>query len=124
MKDECMTSTSGYTRSGTMINELNELARQLPESINFCKKWGKKAAESKRDYYIAKEQATLKYKADGMAATLIPLVVKGECAKELYEMEFSQIMYDSAKENVNSLKYQIKILELQISMEWGESKNG
>lgn len=104
-----------------MINEINNLSKQLPQAIEHMKKWGKKYAEAQATYYLAKDKATVTLQSEGVPATVISLRIKGICSKELFDMEFSKTMYEATKENINSLKTQIRVLEQQISMEWQQA---
>lgn len=104
-----------------LINELNEKCIELAKSIEYIKKWGRKYAKAEVDYYVAKAQATLKLKADGIPVTLIPLIAKGECEKELLQKLESESMYKAALENVNAIKIMIRVLEEQIKQDWSQA---
>lgn len=106
-----------------LINDLDELQRQLNNAISLMGIQGKELSEKERDYKIALMQEALRLKDEGMAATLITLVVKGapEVANCRYERDFAQTRYDTTKEKIMSLKLNIRILEGIIEREWGRS---
>ncbi|NDV46283.1 hypothetical protein D0T49_04425 [Paludibacter sp. 221] len=107
-----------------LVNELFSLQRQLIASIGQLKKNGSAFAEAERDYKVALNKTVLKLRSDGMAATLIALVVYGE--KEVAEYRFkrdvAKTIYETNQEHINATKLNIRIIESQISREWGNSK--
>lgn len=46
----------------------------------------------------------------------------GKAANERFKRDVAEVMYKTAQENVNSIKLQIRILNDQISREWGRSE--
>lgn len=59
-----------------------------------------------------------------MPVTLINQIIYGipEVANKRFKRDVSETMYNVALENINSLKLQMRILENQLSREWGNTK--
>ena len=66
-------------------------------------------------------QEALKLRDKGMAVTLIDKVIYGNCADKRFKRDVAEVMYKTAQENVNSTKLRIRILDAQISREWGRN---
>lgn len=105
------------------INNLNNLQKQLNDAISLMGIQGKELSEAEKSYKIALMQEALRLKEEGMAATLITLVVKGapEVANCRYERDFAQSRYDTTKEKIMSLKLNIRVLEGIVEREWGRA---
>lgn len=105
------------------INQLNNLQKSLDETISLMSKQGKELSECERDYKIALMEEVLKLRDDGMAATLINLVVYGvpRVAKLRQERDFAQSRYEVSKEKIMSLKLNIRVLEGIVEREWGRA---
>lgn len=104
-----------------MINELNDHTAKLAEGVHLMARYGKELAAAERDYKIALMQESLKLRDQGMPVTLIDKVVYGKCANERFKRDVAESMYKTAQENVNATKLRIRILDAQISREWGRS---
>ena len=108
-----------------LFNEIQDLTRKLNQAIELLKKYGKEKAETERDYKIVLRQEALKLRAEkGMPVTLIQQVVYGvpEVADKRFKRDVADAMYQTALENINSIKLQIRILESQLQREWGNTK--
>ena len=103
------------------INELNELSEKLQQGIKLMGRYGREYAEAERDYKIMLSQKALELRAQEMPVTLIDKVVYGKVAEERFKRDTAEIMWKTAIENVNTLKLQIRILDNQISREWGNN---
>lgn len=103
-----------------MINELNELSKQLTHSGEQLKKYGKELAEAEHDYKVILRQEALKLRADGMAITLIDKVVYGidEVADARLKRDIAETMYKASQESINTLKLKMRIIDAQINREW------
>ncbi|MGF6376873.1 hypothetical protein M2140_001951 [Clostridiales Family XIII bacterium PM5-7] len=102
-----------------LVNELNEYSTELSSGVRLMAKYGKEYAAAESDYKIALMQESLKLRDAGMAVTLIDKVVYGKCAEQRLKRDIAEVMYKSAQENVNSIKLQMRLLDAQISREWG-----
>lgn len=108
-----------------LVNQLNELNRALSSSIKLMAKYGQECAAAERDYKIVLNQNVIKLKEKGERATTIPLLVYGvkEVADKRFKRDVAETMYETSKENVNSIKLQMRMLDAQLNREWGISKN-
>jgi hypothetical protein len=64
-------------------------------------------------------------RAENMAATLIALVVHGDkdVAEQRFKRDVARTIYETNQEHINATKLSIRIIESQISREWGNTKN-
>lgn len=108
-----------------LFNDLQDLIRKLNQAINLLGKYGNEYAETEKNYKITLRQEALKLRTDGMAITLINQIVYGipEVADKRFKRDVAEAMYKTALENINSLKLQIRVMENQISREWGHNEN-
>jgi len=108
-----------------LFNDLQGLTIKLNTSINLLAKYGKDFAEAEKDYKITLRQEALKLRAEkGMPVTLIQQVVYGvpEVADKRFKRDVAEAMYQTAQENINSIKLQIRVIENQLNREWGNAK--
>ena len=108
-----------------LFNDLQGLTIKLNTSINLLARYGKDFAEAERDYKITLRQEALKLRAEkGMPVTLIQQVVYGvpEVADKRFKRDVAEAMYQTAQENINSIKLQIRVIENQLNREWGNAK--
>ena len=109
-----------------MINELNDLCSKLTISGRQMQKFGNELAEAERDYKICLREEALKLRTTkDMPVTLINQVVYGvpEVAELRFKRDVAETMYKVSQESINTLKLKIRVLDAQISREWG-SRNG
>lgn len=105
-------------------NQVNDLCNKLTQSIKILAKYGKELAEAERDYKITLRQEALKLRTQkDMPVTLIQQVVYGipEVAEKRFKRDVAEAMRNTAQENINVQKLQIRILEEQIKRDWGNS---
>lgn len=104
-----------------LINELNQKSDELTASIKLLKDHGKRLSLAERNYKVEVNQEVLRLRAEGMAVTLIQLVVYGQPKVAELRMlrDIAEVMYETNKEHINVCKLQIRILEGQIQREWG-----
>lgn len=112
--------------SADLIMDVQGLIQKLNTSIKMLRKTGTEFAEAERDYKILLSQESLRLKDDGMAVTLIDKAVYGikKVADARFRRDVASAIYDANKESINVLKLQIRILDNQISREWGGSGTG
>ncbi len=104
-----------YNEIQNKINELNISLRKLRET-------GTAYAEAERDYKITLRQEALKLRSEkGMAITLIQQVVYGvpEVADKRFKRDVAEAIYRANQEAINTIKLQIRVLEGQLSREYG-----
>ncbi len=107
-----------------MWNEIEDKNKRLDGDIGELKKNGYDLAYKERDYKIALCKKALELKDSGMPVTLINLVIYGidnianlRCARDI-----AQVTYNATQEDINATKLQLRLIENQISREWGASK--
>ena len=104
-----------------LINQVGTLNKQLTASIGQLKNNGIALAEAERDYKVKLHTEALKMRENGVAVGMIDLTIHG--AKEVAELRFkrdvAKTIYDTNLERINATKLQIRILDSQISREWG-----
>lgn len=109
-----------------LYNSLQDLIARLNNSVKMLRKYGNELAEAERDYKITLRQEALKLRTEkDMAVTLINQIVYGipEVADKRYKRDVAECMYNTAQENINSLKLQVRILENQLQREWSNTRN-
>ena len=108
-----------------LFNDIQELTKKLNQAIKLLSKYGNDLAEAEKEYKITLRQEALKLRSEkNMPVTLIQQVVYGvpEVANKRFKRDVAEAMRNTSQENINVLKLQIKILESQLSREWGMSK--
>lgn len=108
-----------------LFNDIQDLTNKLNNAIKLLAKYGKEFADAERDYKITLRQEALKLRAEkNMAVTLIQQVVYGipEVANKRHTRDYAEAMYQTAQENINSIKLQIRVLENQLNREWGNTR--
>lgn len=109
---------------GDLYNDLQSLMKKLNQAISLLAKYGREFAETEKDYKIVLRQEALKLRAEkGMPVTLIQQVVYGipEVADKRFKRDIAEAMYQTAQENINSIKLQIRITENQLQREYGNA---
>lgn len=104
-----------YNEIQNKINELNISLRKLRET-------GTAFAEAERDYKITLRQEALKLRSEKeMPVTLIQQVVYGvpEVADKRFKRDVAEAIYRANQEAINTIKLQIRVLESQLSREYG-----
>ena len=108
-----------------LVNELFSLTEELNASIKRLAENGRKLAEAERDYKLTLREEALKLReTKGMAVTLISQIIYGvpKVAELRFKRDIAEATYNANQEHINCTKLKMKILESQISREWG-SKN-
>ena len=109
-----------------LYEEIQRLMNELTQSIKTLRKNGEKLAEAERDYKITLRTEALKLRADDMPVTLINSVIYGvkDVAEKRYQRDIAQAMYDANKEHINVTKLKMRLIEGQISREYGIAGKG
>lgn len=105
-----------------LLNGLEEDRKLMKRASEELKKRGYELAQSEADYQRLKYSKALQMKADGMSATMISLILKGdeEVSAALFKRDCAQADYQSAIEALNVYKLDSRLLEAQIQREWGQ----
>lgn len=109
-----------------LYEEVMRLMGELTASIKKLRTNGANLAEAERDYKITLRQEALKLRAGDMPVTLINQVIYGvpAVAEKRFKRDVEQANYDTNKEFINVTKLKLRILERQLSLEYGASGKG
>ena len=104
--------------------EILEKQKMLDKAIEQLAQNGYKLAECERDYKIAVNKKALQLRAEDMPVTLINQVIYGynDIAILRFDRDTAQVKYNANLEYINTIKLQIRILENQLSREYGNTK--
>jgi len=103
--------------------ELTEKIKQLEISIKELRNSGTNYATAERDYKIKLREECLKLRDGGMAITLIDKTCYGipSVAEARFKRDVAETVYKANLEAINSIKLQLRLIENQISREYGSS---
>lgn len=103
---------------------IEEKSNLLDKAINDLAKNGYDLATKEREYKIAVNKKALELRADDMPVTLINQVIYGyeDIAKLRFDRDTAEVKYNANLEYINTIKLQIRILEGQLSREYGNTK--
>lgn len=104
-----------------LYNELQEKTRQLEISIRHLRTSGTEYAEAEKAYKILLRQECLKLRDEGMAIGMIDKTCYGipSVAEARFKRDVAEAVYKANMECINSLKLQMRLIENQLSREWG-----
>lgn len=108
-----------------LVNDIENLILRLNNSVKKLKEYGQELAQTERDYKITLRQEALKLRQEkNMPVTLISQIIYGvpEVADKRFKRDVAETMYNTAQENINSIKLQLRILESQINREWSNER--
>ena len=105
-------------------NEITEKQKMLDKAIKELAQNGYKLAECERDYKIAVNKKALELRSQDVPVTLINQVIYGyeDIAKLRFERDTAQVKYNANLEYIQTIKLMIRILENQLSREYGNTK--
>lgn len=109
-----------------LYEEIQRLMLELTASIKKLRTNGAKLAEAERDYKVILRQEALRLRAGDMPVTLINSIIYGvpEVAEKRFNRDVEQANYDANKEHINVTKLKLRLLEAQLSREWGAAGKG
>ena len=107
-----------------LLNTIQELMNELSTSIKMLRKNGNDLAQAERDYKICLRQEALKLRESKTPVTLINQIIYGvpEVAEKRFKRDIAETMYNTNQEHINVTKLKLRILENQLSREWGNEK--
>lgn len=107
-----------------LYDELQKRVRQLDFAIKELRKNGIAYAEAERDYKIKLREEILKLRQEGMAVGIIDKTCFGipSVAELRFKRDIAKTVYEANMEAINSTKLQLRLLENQISREYGATK--
>lgn len=108
-----------------LYEEITKLINELDKSVRNLRKSGSEFAEAERKYKIKLRQEALNLRAtENMPVTLINQIIYGveDVANLRYDRDVKEAVYQANQEAINSIKLKLRILENQLSREWGQQK--
>ena len=107
-----------------LIDEIQIKGKQLDQALRTLRTNGIALAEAEKNYKEAVTKEALKLRDEGMAVTLIDKVIYGLPSISVlrFQRDCAQSVYEANKEAINVKKLQIRLIEAQLSREWGEAK--
>lgn len=107
-----------------LINDIQQKQHELDISIRKLRETGTNYAQAERDYKIKLREEALKLRDKGSAIGMIDKTIYGirEIADLRFKRDVAEAVYKANLEAINSIKLQIRIIDNQISREWGNTK--
>lgn len=107
-----------------LYDELQTKTRQLDIAIKDLRKNGTAYAQAEKDYKIKLREEVLKLRDEGMAIGVIDKTCYGipSVADLRFKRDVCETVYKANNEVINALKLQLRLIENQISREWGNVK--
>ena len=104
-----------------LYSELQNKTRQLEISIRQLRKSGTDYAEAERNYKVLLRTECLKLRDEGMAIGMIDKTCYGipAVAEARFKRDVAEAVYKANMEAINSIKLQMRLIEAQLSREWG-----
>lgn len=101
--------------------ELEVKNKQLDQALKTLRQNGIALAEAERNYKEAVSKEVLRLRDEGIAVTLINQVIYGmpTISTLRFERDCADVLYNANQEAINVKKLQIRLIEAQISREWG-----
>ena len=106
-----------------LYSELQSKIKQLEVSIRQLRKSGTDYAEAERNYKILLRTECLKLRDSGMAIGMIDKTCYGipSVAEARFKRDCAETVYRANLEAINSIKLQLRLIDNQVSREWGQS---
>lgn len=106
-----------------LLNELQAKIKQLELSVKELRTSGTNYAKAERDYKILLRTECLKLRDEGMAIGMIDKTCYGlpSVAEARFQRDVAQTIYQANQEAINTLKLQLRLIENQISREFGSN---
>ena len=103
--------------------ELQAKTRQLEASIRQLRQNGTAYAQAEMEYKMLLRQECLKLRDEGMAIGMIDKTCYGipAVAEARFKRDVAETVYKANQEAINSVKLQLRLIENQISREWGQA---
>lgn len=105
-----------------LISEIEKLKRELTSSIKLLKENGVELAKAERDYKMKVCTEVLRLRDEKMAVTMISSVIYGipSVADLRFKRDVAEVTYNANQEHINVTKLKLRLLESQLSREWGD----
>lgn len=105
-----------------LMQELQNKTHQLEVSIKQLRVNGTAYAQAERDYKVLLREVCLQLRDDGMAIGMIDKTCYGvpSVADARFKRDVAEAVYKANQEAINSIKLQLRLIEGQITREWGQ----
>ena len=105
----------------SLYNELQQKIQMLDVAVKELRNRGTAFSQAERDYRVALRKAILDERSKGTPVTIISDICRGrdDIAQLRFERDCAETLYRSALEALNVFKLQARIIENQISREYG-----
>ena len=106
-----------------LYQELQQKTHELDVSIKALRKTGTEYAQAERAYKVKLREECLKLRDQGLAVGMIDKTCYGipSVAELRFKRDIAEVVYKANLEAINSYKLQMRLIEAQISREWGAS---
>lgn len=107
-------------------SEVRSKIKQLDYSVKELRKSGTAYAEAERAYKIKLRETALRLRSQDMAVGMISMTVYGvpEVAELRFKRDCCEAVYKANIEAINAIKLEIRIINEQLSREWGQAGTG
>ena len=107
-------------------SEIQSKTKQLDYSVKELRKSGTAYAEAERAYKIKLRETALRLRSQDMAVGMISMTVYGvpEVAELRFKRDCCEAVYKANIEAINAIKLEIRIINEQLSREWGQAGTG
>lgn len=108
-----------------LFNELQTKTKELEISIKSLRQTGTNYAQAERDYKVLLRQECLRLRDEGMAIGMIDKTCYGidSVAEARFKRDVAEAVYKANQEAINSIKLQMRLIENQLSREYGNPTN-
>lgn len=102
--------------------EIQNKTKQLDYCIRELRKSGTAFAEAERDYKVKLREVCLRMRSEGMPVGIIDKTCYGEpqVAELRFQRDVAETVWKANQEAVLSIKLQLRLLDSQMSREWGQ----
>lgn len=106
-----------------LYQELQTKTVQLEASLRQLRQNGTAYAQAEKEYKVLLRQECLKLRDEGMAIGMIDKTCYGipSVAEARFKRDVAETVYKANQEAINTIKLQLRLIEAQISREWGNS---
>ena len=107
-----------------LYDELQEKTRMLDIAVKELRKSGTRYAQAEHDYKVLLRTECLKLRDEGFPIGLIDKTCYGipSVAKARFDRDVAETIWKANQESIQSIKLQMRLIEAQLSREWGQAK--
>ena len=107
-----------------LINDLQHRLKMIDRAITTLANNGQRKAQAEMNYRMALAKKIITEREKGTPVTIIGDLCRGDpqVAALKFERDVAEVVYDSNIESINSWKLDARMMDAQISREWGREK--